>query len=302
MVQEASASLGAKGRDVAYVDLAQEHLLHWMLTEGLFDQNHVVFKGGTALRKFVFGSKGRFSTDLDFWADDASYGDYVIGRLNEGFTHEGVAFSLDTPDWQEGEVHGTWHAECPELGRTAVDSGVEFSVGRHLFRDAATPSTRPVIHGVDRRLGFDPVLIPVYDLMENAAEKLSRTRRSPKARDLYDLVTIGMDHQSKLDQNIIRRLTAWKVFLDACEGLPTRKPFAGGGDYASIKPADVRGMDQMGLLGGRQYAATDLCSKLGMYFGAMGEPSGSIEERLSLCRPDDEHWGRGMFARWDEGL
>ena len=42
------------------------HLLH---NAGLFERG-LVFKGGTALRKFRAGNAGRFSTDLDFAAPD----------------------------------------------------------------------------------------------------------------------------------------------------------------------------------------------------------------------------------------
>jgi predicted nucleotidyltransferase component of viral defense system len=44
--------------------MGQCRLRHEGLTEGL------VFKGGTSLRKFVFGLTGRFSRNLDFAISD----------------------------------------------------------------------------------------------------------------------------------------------------------------------------------------------------------------------------------------
>ena len=53
-------------REVALLDVAQEYILEHVRRDGLFDEEIVVFKGGAALRKFVFGHEGRFSVDLDF--------------------------------------------------------------------------------------------------------------------------------------------------------------------------------------------------------------------------------------------
>ncbi len=57
------------GRDAALLDIAQDHALHLLHNAGLFERG-LVFKGGTALRKFRAGNAGRFSTDLDFAAPD----------------------------------------------------------------------------------------------------------------------------------------------------------------------------------------------------------------------------------------
>ena len=71
---EALVRLHGAGRSDTYgaalLDVAQDHLL-WMLAElGHFDDDALVFKGGTALRKCRLGGGGRFSTDLDFVAPD----------------------------------------------------------------------------------------------------------------------------------------------------------------------------------------------------------------------------------------
>jgi Nucleotidyl transferase AbiEii toxin, Type IV TA system len=46
------------------IDIAQDLLLTRLHQRGVFD--HLVFKGGTALRKLYVSNAGRFSTDLDF--------------------------------------------------------------------------------------------------------------------------------------------------------------------------------------------------------------------------------------------
>ena len=49
---------------VAILEVVMTILLRRIYTSPLRD--HLAFKGGTALRKLVFGSAGRFSEDLDF--------------------------------------------------------------------------------------------------------------------------------------------------------------------------------------------------------------------------------------------
>jgi len=57
----------AFGTYIAVLDIAQDFLLAHLEEAGLF-REFLVFKGGTALRKFFAGGEGRFSTDLDFAA------------------------------------------------------------------------------------------------------------------------------------------------------------------------------------------------------------------------------------------
>lgn len=45
------------GRDAALLDIAQDHALHLLHRAGLFDRG-LVFKGGTALRKFPGRQRG----------------------------------------------------------------------------------------------------------------------------------------------------------------------------------------------------------------------------------------------------
>ncbi len=81
-----SGRYGGRAAPQAYLEFAQEHFLAWMATEGLFDGDHpLIFKGGTALRKFTFGLAGRFSTDLDFAAENVDYPEHVLDSLAEGF-------------------------------------------------------------------------------------------------------------------------------------------------------------------------------------------------------------------------
>src|SRR4026209_2564469 len=57
----------------------------------------LAFKGGTCLRKMVFGSTGRFSEDLDFTLDTDGATDDALIELVAVFNreHYGITFSFD---------------------------------------------------------------------------------------------------------------------------------------------------------------------------------------------------------------
>ena len=55
---------GARSIRNVEIDIILTHLLQLFYERGLLE--HLAFKGGTMLRKMVFGPRGRLSTDLDF--------------------------------------------------------------------------------------------------------------------------------------------------------------------------------------------------------------------------------------------
>lgn len=81
------------GRDAALLDIAQDHALHVLHSSGLFGRG-LVFKGGTALRKFRAGNAGRFSTDLDFAVSDDQVALAAMHAL-DGVDIDGFAFAID---------------------------------------------------------------------------------------------------------------------------------------------------------------------------------------------------------------
>ncbi len=78
---------GMRGaRDAAMLDIAQDHALYLLAEAGLFERG-LVFKGGTALRKYRAGTSGRFSTDLDFAAADEDLALDVLTALDGAQAH-----------------------------------------------------------------------------------------------------------------------------------------------------------------------------------------------------------------------
>ncbi|WP_454561379.1 nucleotidyl transferase AbiEii/AbiGii toxin family protein [Mycobacterium haemophilum] len=92
------------GRDAALLDIAQDHALHLLHHAGLFARG-LVFKGGTALRKFRAGNAGRFSTDLDFAAPDEEVALAALQAL-DGVEVDGFIFAIENlgDDGRRGDL------------------------------------------------------------------------------------------------------------------------------------------------------------------------------------------------------
>jgi predicted nucleotidyltransferase component of viral defense system len=67
---------GLRDKLVAERDVVLTYALRALLDAGIMD--HLAFKGGTCLRKLIFGSAGRFSEDLDFTLDSDRPDDDVL--------------------------------------------------------------------------------------------------------------------------------------------------------------------------------------------------------------------------------
>jgi hypothetical protein len=242
-----SGRYGGRAAPQAYLEFAQEHFLAWMAAEGLFDGDHpLIFKGGTALRKFKFGLAGRFSTDLDFAAESRDYPEHVLDSLEGGLSFEGVTFRLT--DLDRPALKGTWRAQADGIVGETIDAKLDFSSRRTLYPPERRP--RAEIPGVERRfLGFDPVDPPLMTILENVSEKLARFRRQILGRDLYDLARLAPEMRSQLPA--LREAAFFKVFFDLVEdGQSGSKPFLAGPEYADRTAAQVVGFDDLGILSG----------------------------------------------------
>lgn len=196
---------GARGgRDAALLDIAQDHALHLLHQAGLFQQG-LVFKGGTALRKFRAGNAGRFSTDLDFAAPGEDLPLAALQAL-DGVELDGFSFTIENlgDDGRRGDLRVATPFGSPQLG-------AKVELARHrlsLTADLLAPIHLPIRDRYD--FALPPT--PVVRVEEAVAEKLARYRRVSLARDLYDLqwyATAGV-----MDQSLVRRLWVLKVYRD----------------------------------------------------------------------------------------
>lgn len=86
---------GLRDKLVAERDVVLTYALRALLDAGVM--NHLAFKGGTCLRKLVFGSSGRFSEDVDFTLDRDRTEDDVLRETVEVFNreHHGITFTFN---------------------------------------------------------------------------------------------------------------------------------------------------------------------------------------------------------------
>lgn len=192
------------GRDAAILDIAQDHALYLLHLAGLFNEG-LVFKGGTALRKFRAGTAGRFSTDLDFAAPSEELALAVLSAL-DGAEIDDFAFAVANlgDDGRRGDLI----VETP-FGRPQLGAKVELA--RHAL--SLSPEVlRPIAMPIHDRYDFVVPPTQVVRVEEAVAEKLARYRRVSLARDLYDLQWFGS--MGAFDQTLVRRLWVLKTYRD----------------------------------------------------------------------------------------
>jgi len=189
-------------RDGALIDVAQDHALHLLHEAGLFELG-LVFKGGTALRKFRLGSAGRFSTDLDFAVNEQGLAELVFERLNEA-SIDGFEFTVEqiVP-----ARRARLHIASP-LGSPTIPARIDVS---HELPWIPAELVAPIALPIHKAYSVQLRGTPVITIEELLAEKLARYRRDSLARDLYDLAWFS---SRPFDEVLVRRLTILKVWRD----------------------------------------------------------------------------------------
>jgi predicted nucleotidyltransferase component of viral defense system len=194
---------GPGGRQAALIDIAQDLLLARLHQRGVFD--HLVFKGGTALRKLYAGNAGRFSTDLDFSirnpADDPeTVAELLRGEIN-GQDIDGFRYSVED---HRGRAQVRYETPFGGVGNLST----KLDIGPAPWLPPAERGwVRLAIHAAYEL----PASIPVMALEENMAEKVARLTRRTPARDVYDLTWIASTSPySGFDRATVRRLAVLK--------------------------------------------------------------------------------------------
>jgi uncharacterized protein len=200
-------------RDGALIDVAQDHALHHLHVTGLFDLG-LVFKGGTALRKFRLGNEGRFSTDLDFAVAEHGLAELVFEHL-DGAIVDGFTFRVEQTVLAR---RARLHIESP-YGSPTIPARIDVT---HELPWLPPERRRPVPLPIHRAYDFTLAETPVIAIEELLAEKLARYRRDNLARDLYDLAWFS---DRPFDEALVRRLTVLKVWRDINNTGLGRPPF-----------------------------------------------------------------------------
>ncbi len=198
---------GLRDKLVAERDVVLTYALHALVEAGVM--KHLAFKGGTCLRKTVFGSAGRFSEDLDFTLNTDGAEDDVLIVLVDVFNreHHGITFRFDEYYKTEGDT---------SFGGEVGYRHAWNSAGR--FRLQVSLRERPTL-AVSRRalkpqayfgyLEFQPFEVESLDVIEMVAEKVRAAFQRAKVRDLYDLHRFAT---TPFDVELLRRLAVLKLW------------------------------------------------------------------------------------------
>lgn len=189
-------------RDGALIDIAQDHALHVLHEAGLFELG-LVFKGGTALRKFRLGAAGRFSTDLDFAVNEQGLAELVFERLHNA--------SIDAFTFTVEPLVAARRARLhivSALGSPTITARIDVA---HELPWLPADVIAPVAMPIHRAYTIPMRATSVIRIEELLAEKLARYRRDSLARDLYDLAWFS---SRAFDAALVRRLTILKVWRD----------------------------------------------------------------------------------------
>src|SRR5271170_586320 len=163
-----------RGLMIAEKEVILTFLLQLLSERGIL--NRLAFKGGTCLRKMIVGSKGRFSTDLDFSGIEEHDHEDIVIEMMEAFeqSFHGIKFSIpDGSFYQTGDglswgvnpvyVHG-WN--------DSGDSEVKLQVSQRETPTLPTVMLPQLEQSYFKQLPFVPAQINCLALAEMLAEKI----------------------------------------------------------------------------------------------------------------------------------
>ncbi len=172
---------------------------------------HVVFKGGTAIRKVYF-KEARFSEDLDFNAIGLSRNE-CLKLLEEALENKSID-GIDFGKVEEEKTAAGLKAAVKSLGPLAYAQRIRFDFN---FREnfAQTPSRKALIDAY----AIGKAEINVLSIEEIFAEKLHALGSRSAPRDLYDAWFL-FENGVKIDQNVLaNKFEYYKEKFDANKAL-----------------------------------------------------------------------------------
>ncbi|MEE9596191.1 MAG: nucleotidyl transferase AbiEii/AbiGii toxin family protein [Acidiferrobacterales bacterium] len=184
----------AGGRRIPETVLERDYCLAWFLVglSGSSLREHLVFKGGTALKRCYFGDY-RFSEDLDFTLVSEMPLESILAGLEEVYAQvrsaSGIPFHFSREDRKEHHNSHTFYLayEGPLPAGSPKEVKVDITISERFVLPI---EDRAVLRGYDEYADLtEDSKIRVYALDEIGVEKVvaitDRARNEP--RDLYDI-------------------------------------------------------------------------------------------------------------------
>ncbi len=247
---------GARDIGNVEIDVILTHLLQLFVEAGITE--HVAFKGGTMLRKMVFGPRGRLSTDLDFTCrTDISNDDLMLKVLDAlSKPYRGLTFTIADKDWYQTEDGCAANPVCAHDGNA---KGVNIKLQISMRERPILPvvPVAQIKQDYFDQLGFEPAAIPSLAFEEAVAEKIRAASQRSKIRDLHDLSEITA---RDVDRGLIRSLAVLKLWNSGGAGLDYGRfveRVSGSGDYDVNDLANLLRKDQKPDLDAMMKRVTD---------------------------------------------
>ncbi|WP_298335630.1 nucleotidyl transferase AbiEii/AbiGii toxin family protein [uncultured Erythrobacter sp.] len=201
---------GARDIGNVEIDILLTHILQLFHERDLL--KHLAFKGGTMLRKMVFGPRGRLSTDLDFTRNSDIDGDDLLLEIAEVLVeapYHGITFAFDRDkDWYHIEDGLSANPLCThDANKNGVRIKVQISTREQPILPVIPIPQLP--QDYFKLLPFDPVDIPCLAYEEITSEKVRAASQRTKIRDLHDLSEIA---KRPIDQDTVRALAVLKLW------------------------------------------------------------------------------------------
>jgi len=183
---------------------------------GLFNQ-HLLFKGGTALKKFYY-PEWRFSEDLDFTSKSKLKPEDVKTIFQEAVDKIGSLFGLS--------MRVLEYSQYPRTGDDLVS--VQFKLGYDgpLRKSSGQKNNVRVDIAFEENLISEPVKkkifsgyaddidseLVVYSLEEILSEKLRSILQRGKSRDYYDVWVLLKNYKNDFSNELL-----WEILKGKCE-------------------------------------------------------------------------------------
>jgi predicted nucleotidyltransferase component of viral defense system len=291
----------AAGQQIDYEVADQEVVLHYALAllveSGLVGQRApgdppgpLLFKGGTALRKCVFGSTGRFSQDIDLDASaENGYEAAIEGAFGQSTPYHGIAFSIPRFRYSaEGNFSGT-----VEYEHDARAGAFELQISYRLDPILAGRELRLQRQGYFDRVEVGVPLLFGLDPYEMIGEKIMACNRrvGGSGKDVYDLYLWA---GRPFSHDLVRKLAVLKAWTDRREH-PRYEPdnFLGLIQRGSFRWTDLQGLVPRRL----EQDANRICATVRERFAFLRDCS---DDEQTLLSDQTSHREHRLFARLRE--
>ena len=230
-IRKVAQQSGARDIGKVETDIILTFLLQIFHEKGITD--HVAFKGGSMLRKMIFGPRGRYSTDLDFTRrsdiSDEDIMEMMLDALSQPYHDLSFRFDRDK-DWYFTDKSLAANPVCVHAGN---ERGVKVKLEVSLREKPVLPvrALPQLTQDYFKLLPFEPADIPSLAHEEVLSEKVRAASQRSKIRDVHDLSEVA---GREFDRGLLRSLAVVKLWESDQDNLDDAKFVAqveNGKDY-----------------------------------------------------------------------